>query len=58
MGVEKFAKDVDVKHHKKIEYPSDRFDIIWTVVKPYDEIIAVTSEGIEGLDDVATKETA
>jgi len=51
MGVKKFAKDVDVEHHHKIEYPGDRFDIIWTVVKPYDEIVAVTSEGVQGLDD-------
>lgn len=55
--MEKFAKDVDVKHHKKIEYPSDRFDIIWTVAKPYDEIVAVTSEAVPGLDDVATEGT-
>jgi len=57
LGVEKFAKDVDVKHHKKIEYPGDRFDIIWTVVKPYDQIVAVTSEGIPGLDDAVSMKT-
>ena len=57
VGVEKFAKDVDVEHHHKIEYPGDRFDIIWTVVKPYDEIVAVTSEGIEGLDTPPTTAT-
>jgi hypothetical protein len=51
VGVEKFAKNVDIKHHKRIEYPSERFDLIWTVVKPYDEIVDVTSEAIPGLDD-------
>ena len=57
VGVERFAKDVDVEHHHKIEYPGDRFDIIWTIVKPYDEIVTVTSEGIEGLDTPATTVT-
>jgi hypothetical protein len=52
LGVKRFAKDVDVKHHKKIEYPGDKFDLIWTVVKPYDEIVAVTSENVRGLDGV------
>ncbi|KIN06909.1 hypothetical protein OIDMADRAFT_99361 [Oidiodendron maius Zn] len=51
IGVKNFAKDLNVEHPKKIKYPSDRFDIIWTVTKPYDEIVAVTSEGIKGLDD-------
>jgi hypothetical protein len=51
MGVKRFAKDIDVKSHKNIEYPDDRFDLIWTVVKPYDEIVAVSSEDIPGLDD-------
>lgn len=56
MGVKHFAKDVDVEHHKKIEYPGDRFDLIWTVVKPYDEIVAVTSESVPGLDGVGGAE--
>lgn len=56
MGVKRFAKDVDVEHHKKIEYPGDRFDLIWTVVKPYDEIVAVTSENVPGLDGVGGAE--
>jgi len=49
MGVKRFAKDVDVEHHKKIEYPGDQFDLIWTVVSPYDEIVAVTKQNIPDL---------
>ena len=67
-----FAKDVDVQSHKKIEYPGDHFDLIWTIARhvflhiqvfrevltrhlrsPYDEISAVTSENIPGLDDTS-----
>lgn len=34
-----------------VTYPSDRFDIIWAVKKPYDTLDLVGSEGIPGLDD-------
>lgn len=33
-----------------ITYPSDRFDLIWTVLPPYKEIANVTSEQVPGLD--------
>ncbi|KAG2028090.1 hypothetical protein GB937_000543 [Aspergillus fischeri] len=32
------------------EYPEDRFDLIWTVPFPYDNITDVRSEGCPGLD--------
>ncbi|KAL3482104.1 hypothetical protein BJX99DRAFT_217369 [Aspergillus californicus] len=32
------------------EYPSDRYDLIWTDPSPYDEITAETSEMCPGLD--------
>lgn len=32
------------------EYPSDRFDLIWTIESPYDKINSVTSEDVPGLD--------
>lgn len=32
------------------EYPEDRFDLIWTLPFPYDNITAVRSEGCPGLD--------
>ncbi|KAL4869864.1 hypothetical protein BDV12DRAFT_70233 [Aspergillus spectabilis] len=32
------------------EYPDDRYDLIWTVPSPYDEITAETSEQCPGLD--------
>uniref|UniRef100_A0A8H7N8B8 Phosphoglycerate mutase family protein n=1 Tax=Bionectria ochroleuca TaxID=29856 RepID=A0A8H7N8B8_BIOOC len=31
-------------------YPEDRYDVIWTVPSPYDEITAETSENCPGLD--------
>ncbi|CAG9989612.1 unnamed protein product [Clonostachys byssicola] len=31
-------------------YPEDRYDLIWTVPSPYDEITAETSENCRGLD--------
>lgn len=34
-----------------VKYPSDRFDIIWSVKKPYDTLDLVGSESIPGLDD-------
>jgi hypothetical protein len=45
----KIAEALGVKG--KVEYPSDRFDLIWTVLTPYTEIASVTSENIPGLDD-------
>ena len=33
LGVFSFAKDVNVEHHKRIEYPGDAFNWIWTVIK-------------------------
>jgi len=38
----------------KVKYPSDRFDLIWTVNPPYKKIDNVTSEGVEGLDSDET----
>jgi hypothetical protein len=38
----------------EIKYPSERFDLIWTVPPPYKEITSVTSEGVEKLDTVGT----
>lgn len=35
----------------EIAYPDDRFDVIWTIKPPYQEITSVTSEECEGLDD-------
>jgi len=37
-----------------VEYPGDRFDLIWTVNPPYTEISTVTSEGVPGLDQTTT----
>lgn len=31
-------------------YPEDRYDVIWTVPSPYDEITAENSENCPGLD--------
>ena len=39
-----------------VVYPGDRFDLIWTIKKPYDEIDSVTSEGVPGLDTTPTGE--
>ncbi|GFF52630.1 putative phosphoglycerate mutase family protein [Aspergillus lentulus] len=33
-----------------LEYPEDRFDLIWTVPFPYDHITDFRSEGCPGLD--------
>ncbi|KAF4626167.1 hypothetical protein G7Y89_g11994 [Cudoniella acicularis] len=38
---------------EKVVYPSDRFDIIWAVKKPYETLEWVGSENIPGLDDGA-----
>jgi hypothetical protein len=35
----------------KVEYPDDRFDLIWTVPWPYEEIVKVNSESVPGLDN-------
>jgi hypothetical protein len=53
LGVEKYGKGVvdgNVNKHGEIEYPGDRFDVIWTIKKPYDEINEVSSENVPGLD--------
>lgn len=34
----------------KVVYPSDRFDIIWAVSKPYETLQWVGSENVPGLD--------
>ncbi|KAH0559958.1 hypothetical protein GP486_003524 [Trichoglossum hirsutum] len=54
----KIAKELGVKGYAhgsgasgKVKYPDDRFDLIWTVMPPYEEIASVTSEDIQGLDD-------
>lgn len=55
IGVKKYSKNVPEALQNevdgKIEYPDDRFDIIWTIKKPYDKIDSVTSEDVKGLDD-------
>jgi len=33
------------------EYPGDRFDLIWTIEAPYDQIASMTSEHCPGIDD-------
>lgn len=45
----KVVKELGVKH--KVEYPGDRFDVIWLVEEPWKELVVVGSEGVEGLDD-------
>lgn len=40
----------------KVDYPGDRFDLIWTLHEPYHEIKTVTSEGVAGLDKDTTGE--
>lgn len=56
----KIAQAIGVKGFKqgsggdgKVEYPGDRFDVIWTVEKPYTLIDKVESENVPGLDDGA-----
>jgi hypothetical protein len=39
-----------------VEYPGNRFDLIWTVNPPYTEISTVTSEGVVELDQTTTGE--
>ncbi|KAK3939374.1 hypothetical protein QBC46DRAFT_150231 [Diplogelasinospora grovesii] len=51
IGVKKFAKGTGVKDRDEIKYPGDRFDLIWVVPEPYDEITEVRSEDVPGLDD-------
>ncbi|KAF4334820.1 phosphoglycerate mutase family [Fusarium beomiforme] len=34
-----------------VEYPDDRFDLIWVVPPPYTEITEIRSEKVPGLDD-------
>jgi hypothetical protein len=33
-----------------VKYPGERFDLIWMVPEPYDQIAAVESEGVPTLD--------
>ncbi|KAH6661575.1 putative phosphoglycerate mutase family protein [Halenospora varia] len=47
----KIVEKLGVK--EKVVYPSDRFDIIWMVRKPYEVLEWVGSEGVPGLDDGA-----
>ena len=49
MGVEKYAEKTGLAG--KVEYPGDRFDLIWTVREPYVEVESVVSEAVPGLDD-------
>ncbi len=49
--VQKLGTETEGKERGEVEYPDDRYDIIWTVESPYGEIAAVTSEGCPGLDD-------
>ncbi|KAF2670156.1 hypothetical protein BT63DRAFT_424110 [Microthyrium microscopicum] len=53
----KIAKALGVKGYSKksgwsghVEYPTQRYDLIWTIEAPYHEIDSVTSEGVVGLD--------
>jgi len=48
---EKMGVKDDGRGNEKIKYPDGRFDIIWTVEKPFKKIESWTSEGVEGLDD-------
>jgi hypothetical protein len=52
LGVEKYAKSTGWTG--PVDYPDDRFDLIWTVPSPYDEIVSITSEGVQGLDSTAS----
>ncbi|KAJ5611684.1 hypothetical protein N7528_008789 [Penicillium herquei] len=36
--------------HEPVEYPNDRFDLIWTIPYPYDRITVTQSEECPGLD--------
>jgi hypothetical protein len=49
IGVKGYAQNSG--WHGKVEYPDDRFDIIWVVPPPWKEIVEVLSEGVPGLDD-------
>jgi hypothetical protein len=53
----KIAEALGVKSYGKnsgwtgiITYAKDRFDLIWTIEPPYEEIVSVTSEAVAGLD--------
>lgn len=51
IGVVKYRKHVKdgyVNDKGEVEYPGDRFDVIWTIETPYDAISKVSSEA--GLD--------
>jgi hypothetical protein len=48
----KIVEKLGVK--EKATYPSDRFDVIWAVKKPYEVLEWVGSEGVPGLDDGAS----
>lgn len=54
MGAEGYAKRSGWSG--PIDYPDDRFDLIWTMSSPYQVIDSVTSEGIPGLDSARTGE--
>jgi hypothetical protein len=61
----KIAEALGVKSYGKnsgwtgiISYAKDRFDLIWTIEPPYEEIASVTSEGVVGLDRIDTEKTA
>jgi hypothetical protein len=45
----KILKKIGVE--EEVKYPGDRFDIIWSVKKPYSTLVWTGSEHIEGLDD-------
>jgi hypothetical protein len=49
LGVKRYAAASGASG--KVNYPGDRFDLIWTIRNPYEEIESVTSEDIPGLDD-------
>ena len=59
--LEKIAAAIGIKGYSEasgwtgpVSYPGSRFDLIWTVKKPYDEIDSVTSEGVPNLDKTQT----
>jgi hypothetical protein len=49
IGVEGYATDSGWEG--KVKYPDDRFDLIWVVPPPWEEITEVKSEEVPGLDD-------
>ncbi|KAL6885431.1 hypothetical protein GGI43DRAFT_419106 [Trichoderma evansii] len=49
LGVKKYGPNSGWKGH--VKYPGDRFDLIWVIPSPYQEVTEVKSEKVPGLDD-------